>query len=131
MKTWIDLYDQGRQRLVRQGLGRVTAVSAVDDSCFRVEIDVDLPRRLSRAVRYRTQAVLAADHPLLDDACEALAWDVDVVWAIEWTPLAELPAHVAIESLDLATEAQARLVALTCLATEHDPVSARTRGEAP
>lgn len=129
MKAWVDRDDHGRQRLTRQGEGRVTAVTPVESGHFRVEIEVDLPHRVTRAVRYRTHAVLTPDHPLLEDACESLAWGSRVIWAIEWVPRAGIPADVPIQTLDLTAEADARLVALNALVALPDPVSARMNGD--
>jgi hypothetical protein len=131
VKTWIDLDEHGRQRLTRQGWGRVTAVTPAGDGDFRVEIDVDLPRSLTRAVRFTAQAVLASGHPLFDEACAASAWGQQVIWAIEWVPLEGVPESVPIESLDLAREARARLVSLVCIPAVTDPVQARMSGELP
>ena len=129
MKAWVDLDDSGRQRLTRQGWGRVTAVAPDPDGAFRIEIDVDLPHTRTRALRFTAVATIAADHPLFDEACAAAAWGHQVIWAIEWQPLAQVPDSVPIESLDLAREAHARLVSLVGVPQAADPVEARLHGE--
>lgn len=129
MKAWVDRDESGRQRLTRQGAGRVSAVTRIDEACFLVEIDVDLPQARTWAIRYTAQAPVPADHPLLDDACAAVAWGHRVIWAIEWHAQAGIPDTVPIETLDLAREADARLVALTCLADEQTPVLLTSPGE--
>ena len=129
MKAWVDIDDSGRQRLTRQGWGRVTAVAPISPDLFRVEIDVDLPRSRTRALRFTAVATIPSDHPLFEDACAAAAWGEQVIWAIEWQPMTHVPDSVPIESLDLAREAHARLVSLVAVPRTADSVEARIKGE--
>ena len=107
----------------------MTAVAPDSDGAFRIEIDVDLPRARTKALRFTAVATIAADHPLFDEACSAAAWGHQVIWAIEWQPVAHVPDSVPIESLDLTREAHARLVSLVGLPQAADPVESHIRGE--
>ncbi len=114
MKAWVELDDAGRQFLVRQGVGRVTAVAAVDPegSAYRVEIACEVPQGWSRSIRYTVQAQIASSHPLLPRAMDAEDTSQRVAWTVTWHRHEGVPAELPITSLDLTTDTVSRLVAL-------------------
>lgn len=114
MKAWVERDDAGRQFLVRQGIGTVTAVAAVDaeGSAYRVEIACEVPRGWSRSIRYTVQAQIPSSHPLLPRAMDAEDAAQRVCWTVTWHRHEGVPADLPITSLDLTTDTASRLVAL-------------------
>lgn len=114
MLSRIDLDDQGRQILVREGTGWVTAVVPTDPAleAFRVEIQCRLPRHWSAALRTTVTAVVPAGHPLMTQIRSHEVSGNEVAWAMEWHRHDGVPGTLPISSLDLATDATSRLVAL-------------------
>ena len=119
MQGWVVADVSGRSYLVRAGTGVVTAVVPVGlpapdgtHARYRVEIDVDRPKGSARAIRYSVSALVAADDPLCLAAVMASDDGRPMVWAVEWRRHDWVPGHVRITSLDLAREAEARLVSL-------------------
>lgn len=119
MKGWLSTDDQGRSILVRQGTGVVTAVAPVgvpgpdgQHALHRVEIEVTRPQGRPRAIRISTHGNLMTGDPLLAVAAQAEASGDEIAWQIAWHRLAWVPADIDITSLDLANDAQARLLSL-------------------
>lgn len=113
MRSWVDVDDLGRQFLVRQGRGRVTAVAPAAEGLFLVEVACELPAQWSPALRTTVSARLPQGHPLLPVAREAEASGAPVVWAMEWHRHDDIPGHVPLEHLDLRTNASGILVTLS------------------
>lgn len=117
MHAWITLDGDGREVLVRTGTGRVTAVVAIGAdgepvSIYRVEIDCDAPAGRARAIRYSVHGLLAADDPRVIEALELADRGERLRWTVEWHRHAWVPADLPIGSLDLATDAMARVTEL-------------------
>lgn len=120
MHAWITRDADGREVLVRTGTGRVTAVAPIGAdgepaSIYRVEIDCDAPAGRARAIRYSVHGLLAAADPRVLEALEFADRGERLRWTVEWHRHSWIPADLPIGSLDLATDAMARVTELVPL----------------
>lgn len=96
---------RGREVLVRSGSGLVTAV--VPDSAGTL-VEIEWRARGVRSIRY-TICARTDDHgPALDALTSDRPWS----WTVEWHRRPHVPDHLPIAVLDLARDADARLVSL-------------------
>jgi hypothetical protein len=115
MHSWLEVDDEGREFLVRRGTGIVTAVlplGRASVSLVRVEIQCDAPVGSPRAVKYSVHPLLVAADPLLAVAIRALDTTSVVDWTVEWHRHDWIPGDLPVSSLNLTTDARARLAGL-------------------
>lgn len=120
MRSWVDVDGLGRQFLVRQGRGRVTAVAPAAVGMFQVEVACELPAQWSPALRTTVTAHLPQGHPLLPVAREAEASGLAVLWSMEWHRHDHIPGHVPLHDLDLRANASGTLVELSLDPVVHE-----------
>lgn len=133
MKGWVVADHAGRSYLVRAGLGVVTAVVplGLPDAeggfdVYRVELELPRPLTGPRAIRYSTAGHVAAADPMCAVALACAATGQSVSWAIAWHRHDWVPGSLLITSLDLATDADARLLSLDPADTWSPVVDAAT-----
>lgn len=118
MRGWIQFDERGRSVLCRAGRGIVTAiVPLVDEPAdvlarARVEIEVERPAGRPRSIRLSTAGLVFVDDPAFEAASLAELEGAPVSWSIEWHRHEWIPDAVDISSLNLVSDAEARLVAL-------------------
>ena len=115
MRSWIDVDPQGRQFLVREGRGHVSAVSPAGDDQFLVEILCELPPQWSASLRTTVQARIPAGDPLLSDIRSAEAAGDTVRWSMEWHRHEGIPGEIPLEALDLRVDTHSTLVAFAAV----------------
>lgn len=125
MHAWVTHDDQGREVLLREGMGVVTAVVGIGDAdepavLYRIEIECERPMGRARSIRYSVHGLVEANGPLVVEALDAQALGQAVAWTIQWTRHSWIPDHLPIASLDLASDARAAVLVLT-------PVGAKER----
>ncbi len=120
MKAWIEHDERGQEILLRTGTGVVTAIAPVgivapagEHTFHRVEIGVDAPPDLARAIRYSVHPIVAAGDPLFGQAM--LAWDTStsVAWTAQWSRHDWIPGDLPVQALNLVTDARCLLVELS------------------
>mgnify|MGYP006299992647 CR=1 FL=1 len=134
MKGWVVADHAGRSYLVRAGVGTVTAVVPVGlpdgegrFQFYRVELDLPRPANGPRAIRYSTSGRVAADDPMFAVARSCEETGDEVSWAIAWHRHDWVPGSILITSLDLATDADARVMSLDPIENASSDAAAVTR----
>jgi alkanesulfonate monooxygenase SsuD/methylene tetrahydromethanopterin reductase-like flavin-dependent oxidoreductase (luciferase family) len=117
MHSWLEVDDAGRQVLARRGTGIVTAIVPLGDAStaatlVRVEIQCDAPVGSPRAIKYSVHPLLASDDDLLAVAHRALDSASVVEWTVEWHRHDWIPSDLPVSSLNLTSDARARLAGL-------------------
>ncbi len=115
LRSWVDVDHQGRQFLVREGRGRVSAVAPVSDDQFLVEILCELPPHWSASLRTTVQARIPAGHPSLADVRSAEVSGETVTWSMEWHRHEGIPVDIPLEALDLRADTHSTLVAFAAV----------------
>lgn len=115
MRSWVDVDQAGRQFLVREGRGRVSAVAPVGDGQFLVEILCELPPHWSASLRTTVQARIPSGHPYLTDVRSAESTGQMVDWSMEWHRHEGIPADIPLEALDLRVDTHSTLVAFAAV----------------
>lgn len=113
MQGWVSLDADGREFLVRTGTGTVTAMVRTPLG-LHLEIDCTARAQRPRAIRY----LVAGLWPPGGDADQAILDGAPCSWTIEWHRRDDVPASVPVLSLDLHTDATARVTALARLEVE-------------
>lgn len=115
MRSWVDVDQDGRQFLVREGRGQVSAVAPAGDDLFLVEILCELPPHWSASLRTTVQARVPSGHPLLAEVRSAEANGETVNWSMEWHRHEGIPADIPLEALDLRVDTHSTLVAFAAV----------------
>lgn len=115
MRSWVDVDQAGRQFLVREGRGHVSAVAPVGDDQFLVEILCELPPQWSASLRTTVQARIPSGDPALAEIRAAEATGETVLWSMEWHRHEGIPAELPLEALDLRADTHSTLVAFAAV----------------
>ena len=134
MKGWVVADHAGRSYLVRAGVGIVTAVVPIGlpdgegrYDFYRVELELPRPTDGPRAIRYSTSGRVAAGDQMCTVAQSCEGTGREVSWAIAWHRHDWVPGSLLITSLDLATDADARVMSLDPIRTASSDAAAVTR----